>query len=128
MVNPDFFQDYLVIRTEFVESVEFMRRIEFGIDDKEEYEKAMVWIKANCIEGEDVNSAAKQSSRERKNWEWEIVVKMTLIAHDLMIGNQNSKHWALVKKQKEGMQFWPFYKASGNGLIFIQMQILQKLY
>jgi L-fucose isomerase len=91
MVDPDFFQDYLGIRTEFVESVEFLRRIEQGIFDLDEYTKAMAWTKANCIEGVDLNHAAKQSSRERKDWEWEIVVKMTLIARDLMIGNPKLK-------------------------------------
>jgi L-fucose isomerase len=91
MVDPDFFQDYLGIRTEFVESVEFLRRIEQGIFDLDEYTKAMAWTKANCIEGVDLNHVAKQSSRERKDWEWEIVVKMTLIARDLMIGNPKLK-------------------------------------
>ena len=91
MVDPDFFQDYLGIRTEFVESIEFIRRIEKGIFDQEEYAKAMVWTKANCIEGDDHNREAKQSTRERKDWEWEIVVKMTLIARDLMVGNPKLK-------------------------------------
>jgi len=91
MVDPDFFQDYLGIRTEFVESVEFLRRIEKGIFDQEEYAKAMAWTKANCIEGDDHNKTEKQSLRERKDWEWEIVVKMTLIARDLMVGNPKLK-------------------------------------
>ncbi len=91
MVDPDFFQDYLGIRTEFVESIEFIRRIEKGIFDQEEYAKAMAWTKANCMEGDDHNREAKQSTRERKDWEWEIVVKMTLIAHDLMVGNPKLK-------------------------------------
>ena len=91
MVDPDFFQDYLGIRTEFVESIEFIRRMEQGIFDPEEYKKAMVWTKENCIEGDDHNKTDKQSSRERKDWEWEIVVKMTLIARDLMIGNPKLK-------------------------------------
>ena len=32
----------------------------------------------------DLNSAELQSDRKRKDWEWETVVKMTLIARDLM--------------------------------------------
>ena len=87
MVDANFFQDYLGMRTEFVESVELIRRIEEGIYDKEEYEKALAWVKENCQEGNDWNSSEKQSNRERKGWEWEIVVKMTLICRDLMIGN-----------------------------------------
>ncbi|MBV5314817.1 MAG: L-fucose isomerase [Prolixibacteraceae bacterium] len=100
MVDPDFFQEYLGIRTEFVESVEFLRRIEKGIFDPEEYAKAMAWTKANCIEGDDHNRAAKQSSRERKDWEWEIVVKMTLIARDLMIGNPKLKEMGFGEESK----------------------------
>ena len=100
MVDPDFFQEYLGIRTEFVESVEFLRRIEKGIFDQEEYTKAMAWTKANCIEGDDHNSAGTQSSRERKDWEWEIVVKMTLIARDLMIGNPKLKEMGFGEESK----------------------------
>ncbi|MDP3434018.1 MAG: L-fucose isomerase [Bacteroidota bacterium] len=100
MVDPDFFQEYLGIRTEFVESVEFLRRIEQGIFDQEEYAKALAWTKANCIEGDDHNPAEKHSSRERKDWEWEIVVKMTLIARDLMIGNPKLKAMGFGEESK----------------------------
>ncbi|GJM72009.1 hypothetical protein HMSSN036_42250 [Paenibacillus macerans] len=44
-------------------------------------------MKNNCQEGPDNNPAHLQTSRERKDREWETVVKMTLIARDLMIGN-----------------------------------------
>ncbi len=91
MVNPDFFQDYLGMRTEFVDMVEVKRRIDEGIFDKEEYEKALAWTKENCTEGFDCNAPAEQSDRKRKDWEWEIVVKMTLIFRDLMIGNPKLK-------------------------------------
>ena len=91
MVNPEFFQEYLGIRTEFVESVELIRRMEEGIYDKEEFAKAMAWTKENCAEGFDPNEPAKQSSRERKDWEWETVVKVTLICRDLMTGNSKLK-------------------------------------
>lgn len=100
MVDPDFFQEYLGIRTEFVESVEFLRRIEQGIFDQEEYAKALAWTKANCMEGDDPNRAEKQSSRGRKDWEWEIVVKMTLIARDLMIGNPKLKAMGFGEESK----------------------------
>jgi len=90
-VNPDFFQDYLGMRTEFVDMTEVKRRLDEGIYDKEEYEKALAWTRENCLEGEDYNKPEKQVSRERKDWEWEIVVKMTLIFRDLMIGNPKLK-------------------------------------
>ena len=91
MVDSNFFQEYLGIRTEFVESVELIRRMEQGIYDQDEFAKAMEWTKANCKEGKDLNRPEKQSSRERKDWEWETVVKMTLIARDLMVGNPKLK-------------------------------------
>lgn len=100
MVDPDFFQEYLGIRTEFVESIEFIRRIEQGIFDQEEYAKALAWTKANCKEGKDVNRADQQSPRERKEWEWEIVIKMTLIARDLMIGNPKLKAMGFGEESK----------------------------
>jgi L-fucose/D-arabinose isomerase len=84
-VNPDFFHSYLGMRTEFVDMTEILRRIELGIYDKVEFKKAMDWVKHNCKEGLDINR--KKSDRKRKDWEWEIVVKMTLICRDLMIGN-----------------------------------------
>jgi|GEM_PF-422131 len=84
-VDPEFFQDYLGMRTEFVDMTEILRRIEQEIYDKEEFHKAMIWVKDNCQEGEDLNR--KPSDRKRKDWEWETVVKMTLIARDLMTGN-----------------------------------------
>ncbi len=91
MVNPDFFQDYLGMRTEFVDMVEVKRRLDEEIYDKEEYDKAIAWTREKCIEGEDRNAADNQSDRVRKDWEWETVVKMTLIFRDLMIGNPKLK-------------------------------------
>lgn len=84
-ISPDFFLDYLGIRTEFVDMTEILRRIDQGIYDPEEYQKALAWVKTNCIEGEDLNK--KTSTPKQKVWEWETVVKMTLIMRDLMIGN-----------------------------------------
>jgi len=84
-VSPDFFLRYLGMRTEFVDMTEIIRRIELGIYDRKEYEKAIKWTRENCKEGPDLNK--KKSDRKRKEWEWEIVVKMTLICRDLMIGN-----------------------------------------
>jgi len=87
IVDADFFQNYLGMRNEYVDMSEFIRRIDEGIYDKEEFERALKWVKENCKEGEDNNPKEIQSSRERKDWEWEFVVKMTMIARDLMIGN-----------------------------------------
>lgn len=90
-VDQEFLLDYLGIRTEVIDMSELVRRAERGIYDKAEYEKAIAWVKKNCKEGADLNDAASQATRERKDWEWEMVVKMTLSARDLMIGNPKLK-------------------------------------
>jgi len=88
IVNSDFFESYLGMRNEYVDMSELIRRMNEEIYDKEEFEKALTWVKENCKEGKDNNSPPTQSSRERKDWEWEFVVKMTIIARDLMVGNE----------------------------------------
>ncbi len=88
-VDPSFFQDYLGMRTEFVDMTELLRRIDKGIYDKIEFEKAMLWVREKCPEGKDPNK--KPSDNKRKEWEWETVVKMTLICRDLMAGNPQLK-------------------------------------
>ncbi|MFO8002418.1 MAG: L-fucose isomerase, partial [Marinilabilia sp.] len=91
MVDPEFFQDYLGMRTEFVDMSEINRRLNEGIYDHEEFKKALAWTKENCKEGEDPNPEDMQGSREDKDKEWETVVKMTLIFRDLMNGNEKLK-------------------------------------
>lgn len=87
IVNEEFFQDYLGMRNEYVDMSEFIRRIEEEIYDKKEYDRALKWVKENCREGADNNPIDKQHSRERKDKNWETVVKMTMIARDMMVGN-----------------------------------------
>lgn len=87
IADESFFQSYLGMRNEYVDMTEFVRRMELGIYDKEEYERALVWTKENCKEGGDVNPPELTRTREQKDQDWETVVKMTLIARDLMIGN-----------------------------------------
>ncbi|GGG13693.1 L-fucose isomerase [Paenibacillus aceti] len=87
IVDDSFFQEYLGMRNEYIDMSEFTRRIEEEIYDPEEYQLALTWVKENCAEGPDNNPEHLQTSRERKDQEWETVVKMTLIARDLMIGN-----------------------------------------
>jgi L-fucose isomerase len=87
IVDPDFFQNYLGMRNEYIDMSEFIRRMDEGIFDKEEFEKALKWTKENCIEGADNNPPEIRTTREKKDKDWEFVVKMVLIARDLMIGN-----------------------------------------
>ena len=92
IVNPDFFEDYLGMRCEGVDEVEIIRRMTQGIYDKEEFEKALAWAKANCKEGEDIiNRNDLKKDRVEKDKDWEFIVKMTLIVRDLMIGNPKLK-------------------------------------
>ncbi|MGI5851599.1 MAG: L-fucose isomerase [Caldicoprobacterales bacterium] len=87
MVNPDFFEEYLGMRVESVDMSEFVRRFNEGIYDVEEFEKALAWTRENCKEGPDINPIESQASRAKKDEVWETVVKMALIARDLMVGN-----------------------------------------
>ena len=93
VVDHDFFQDYLGIRVEGVDEIEIIRRMEKGIYDPAEFEKAMAWTEKYCKanEGTDFNSPEKKSSREQKEKDWKFVVKMTLIIRDLMLGNPRLK-------------------------------------
>jgi L-fucose isomerase len=87
IVDEEVFQDYLGMRNEYIDMSEFTRRIEEEIYDQEEFEKALAWVKENCNEGQDNNPESEQFSREEKNEQWEFIVKMTIIARDLMVGN-----------------------------------------
>jgi len=89
IISPDFLQEYLGLRTEYVDCTEILRRIQLEIYDKDEFNRAMIWTKEKCManEGEDYNPAHLKRSREQKDQDWEFVVKMTLIMRDLMIGN-----------------------------------------
>lgn len=87
IVDSAFLETYLGIRSESIDMSEFTRRMDEGIYDPEEFQRALAWVKENCPEGKDYNPPAKQHSREKKDKSWEIVVKMALIARDLMTGN-----------------------------------------
>ena len=94
IVNPDFLQEYLGIRAESIDLTEILRRIQLGIFDHEEYDKAMAWTEKYCKpnEGADIkNEPAKQKSREEKEEDWKFIVKMTIIMRDLMQGNPKLK-------------------------------------
>lgn len=87
IVDQSFFENYLGMRVEVVDMVEFVRRIEEGIIDPDEFDRALQWTRRNCREGKDTNTPETQRSRQQKDWDWEACVRMALIARDLMIGN-----------------------------------------
>ncbi|MBF8297011.1 MAG: L-fucose isomerase [Bacteroidetes bacterium] len=87
IVDHSLFESYFGMRVETVDMSEFTRRIEQEIYDKEEFSKALKWVRENCKEGTDFNPPRLRKTRAQKDKDWETVVKMTLIARDLMIGN-----------------------------------------
>lgn len=87
MVQEDFFQSYLGMRNEYIDMSEFVRRFDLELYDRVEYEKAYKWAKENLHVGADNNKENFKRSEELKESDWQRSVKMTLIARDLMVGN-----------------------------------------
>lgn len=125
MVDHDLFEEYLGMRVEQIDMTEFARRIEREIYDREEFTRALAWVKENCPEGEDWNAPDKQRTREQKDRDWETSVKMALIARDLMIGNpkleeigfgeESGGHNALAGGF-QGQRQWTDYAPNGDFL------------
>lgn len=88
IVKDDFFQEYLGMRNEYIDMTEFVRRMDLEIYDTEEYEKALAWANENLTRGEDINKEQFKRTDEEKQSDWERSIKMTLIARDLMVGNE----------------------------------------
>jgi L-fucose isomerase len=88
IIDSNFFSDYLGMRNEYVDMSEVERRIELGIYDPIEFERAYKWVRQNCITGLNYNREEKQVSLEQLDKEWVYVVKMVLIFRDLMVGNK----------------------------------------
>lgn len=125
IVNADFLQEYLGLRAEQVDMSEIMRRIELGIYDKAEYEKALEWTKKYCVpnEGFDKNREEKKKDRAGKDADWEFVVKMTLIFRDLMQGNpklleagfkEESLGHNAIAAGFQGQRQWTDFKPNGD--------------
>ena len=92
IVNPDFFEDYLGMRCEGIDEVEIIRRMDRGIYDHEEFEKALAWAKVHCKENEDIcNRPDLKKTRAEKDEDWAFAVKMALIIRDLLQGNPKLK-------------------------------------
>lgn len=91
--NEDFFRSYLGMHPEWVDMSEIIRREKLGIYDRDEYEKALKWIKENCKEGVDINPTEGMFyqrtvlSEEEKEENWRFIAKMTCIIMDIMKGN-----------------------------------------
>lgn len=123
--NPDFFQEYLGMRNEYVDASEIERRVQLGIYDHEEFERAMAWTEKYCKsnEGTDYNPQHLVYSREEKDARWEYVVKMTLIFRDMMIGNPKLAEMGFKEEAMghnaiaagfQGQRQWTDYKPDGD--------------
>ena len=98
IIDQDFIETYLGMRVESVDEVEILRRMEEGIYNEEEYQKALAWTKEHCKMGRDdnpdtVSFLGKERkikfTDEEKEKQWEFTVKMYCIIKDLMGGNKN---------------------------------------
>ena len=111
--------EYFGLRSESVDETEILRRIDKGIYDHEEFERALKWTRENCHEGIDKNPAGMQFSRAEKDEQWAFVVKSMLIVRDLMIGNPRLAEMGFVEESCghnaivagiQGQRQWTDYK------------------
>ncbi|HZT21514.1 MAG TPA: L-fucose isomerase [Verrucomicrobiae bacterium] len=125
IVDQSFFENYLGMRVETVDMTEFLRRMDKGIFDPDEFKKALRWTRENCKEGKDYNAPKMQRPRERLDREWEISVKMTLIARDLMVGNPKLAELGFGEEAHghnaltagfQGQRQWTDYQPNGDFL------------
>ena len=89
IISPEFFEEYLGMRVESVDEVEIIRRMEKGIYDEKEYQKALKWVKEKCKPDFDKNPKEMQKSAAEKAKDWEFTAKMACIIKDLYNGNKN---------------------------------------
>ena len=89
IMDQAFMEDYLGLRVESVDEVEVLRRMEEGIYNKDEYERALAWTKEHCKEGRDDNPDMVKFTDEQKEKQWEFTIKMYCIIKDLIQGNPN---------------------------------------
>jgi L-fucose isomerase len=89
IIDQDFMESYLGMRVESVDEVEILRRMEEGIYNEEDYQRALAWTKEHCKMGRDDNPDFVRFSDEEKEKQWEFTVKMYCIIKDLMAGNKN---------------------------------------
>lgn len=119
ILDQETLYEYFGLRSESVDETEILRRIDNGIYDHEEFERAIKWTRENCHEGIDKNPADIQYTREQKDAQWEFVVKSMLIVRDLMIGNPRLAEMGYVEEADghnaivagiQGQRQWTDYK------------------
>ncbi|HUA39796.1 MAG TPA: L-fucose isomerase [Candidatus Sulfopaludibacter sp.] len=125
IVDQPFFEDYLGMRVETIDMTEFLRRMDKGIFNQAEYQKALQWVKKYCREGKDYNSPRTTRSRAQLDGEWEKSVKMAIIARDLMAGNpglagmgfgEEANGHNAIAAGFQGQRQWTDYQPNGDFL------------
>jgi L-fucose isomerase len=125
MVDPDFFEEYLGMRTEFVDMSEVTRRLEEKIYSDAEFRRALAWTKEFCKEGPDNNPPEQQHSRAKKDKVWDTSVKMAMIIRDLMVGNPDLRRKGLDEEALghnaiaagfQGQRHWSDHSPNGDFL------------
>lgn len=119
IIDQDMFQEYFGMRTESVDETEILRRIDNGIYDPVEFERALKWTKHYCKEGIDKNPVNMAFPREVKDEQWCFSVKCAIIIRDLMIGNLRLAELGFVEESNghnailggiQGQRHWTDYK------------------
>ena len=119
ILDQQMLYEYFGLRSESVDETEILRRIDNGIYDQEEFERAIQWTRENCREGIDKNPASIQYSRAEKDAQWGFVVKSMLIVRDLMVGNPRLAEMGFVEEADghnaivagiQGQRQWTDYK------------------
>ena len=119
ILDQETLYEYFGLRSESVDETEILRRIDKGIYDHEEFERALKWTRENCREGLDKNPKDIQFSRAEKDEQWAFVVKSMLIVRDLMVGNPRLAELGFVEESCghnaivagiQGQRQWTDYK------------------
>ncbi|MDD3920224.1 MAG: L-fucose isomerase [Eubacteriales bacterium] len=119
ILDQQMLYNYFGLRSESVDETEILRRIDKGIYDHEEFEKALAWTKAHCKEGFDKNPDSIRFNAEQKEAQWAFVVKSFLIIRDLMIGNPKLAEMGFVEESNghnaivggvQGQRQWTDYQ------------------
>ena len=125
IVDPNFFEEYLGMRCESVDETEIRRRIDEGIYDPEEFERAHAWVKKNLAKNQsaDIYNGKKGKTAAQQKDIWEFVTKMTMIGRDLMIGNPRLAELGFVEESCghnaiaggfQGQRQWTDWKPNGD--------------
>jgi L-fucose isomerase len=91
IVNSELIENYFGMRCEYKDMSEIIRRVEKGIYDKEEFDKAYAWVKSNCVQNEDIYNGADGKPQDELDKDWAYSVKMALIMKNMMEGSDKVK-------------------------------------